>query len=76
MFHEVHGYTEAVPPGDQTIAMILFAVASHLTLNVTPAAQSIIPIQDLDYVYSALNEPSQALRKTRGRPWGGVKERR
>jgi hypothetical protein len=42
MFHEVHGYTEAVPPGDQNVAMILFAVASHSTLNVAPAAQPIV----------------------------------
>jgi hypothetical protein len=54
MFHEVHGYTEAVPPGDQTIAMILFAAASHLTLDVSLAAQSIIPIQEVDYGSSTL----------------------
>lgn len=55
--------------------MILFAVASHSTLNVTPAAQSIVHIYDLDYVYSTLNEPPQELRQPRGRPWGVVKER-
>ena len=51
--------------------MILLAAASHLTLNVTPAAQSIVHIQDLDYVYSTRSEPSQEVRKRRGRPWGG-----
>jgi hypothetical protein len=51
--------------------MILLAAAGHLTLNVTPAAQSIVHIQDLDYVYSTRSEPSQEVRKTRGRPWGG-----
>ena len=51
--------------------MILLAAASHLALNVTPAAQSIVHIQDLDYVYSTWSEPSQEVRKTRGRPWGG-----
>jgi hypothetical protein len=50
--------------------MILPATATHSTLNVTPAAQSIVHIQDLDYVYSTRSEPSQEVRKTRGRPWG------
>ena len=51
--------------------MILRSAASHLTLIVTPAAQSIVHIQDLDYVYSTRSEPSQEVRKRRGRPWGG-----
>jgi hypothetical protein len=49
--------------------MILLAAVSQLTFNVTPAAQSIVQIQDLDYGYSVLTEPSQELCKTRGRPW-------
>jgi hypothetical protein len=53
--------------------MILLAAASHSTLNVTPAAQLIVHIQDLDYGYSTRNEPSQDLRKTRSRPGRGVK---
>jgi len=51
--------------------MIRLAAASHLTLNVTRAAQSIVQIQDLDYVYSTRSKPSQEVRKTRGRLWGG-----
>ena len=54
--------------------MILLASASHVTLNVTPAVQSIVHIQDLDYGDSTLNEPSQELHKARGRPWEGDKE--
>ena len=54
--------------------MILLAAASHVTLNVTPAVQSIVHIQDLDYGDSALNEPSPELHKAQGRPWEGDKE--
>jgi hypothetical protein len=55
--------------------MILLAVASHSTLNVTPVDQLIVHIQDLDYGYSARNESSQELGKTRDRSWGSVKGR-
>ena len=54
--------------------MILLAAASHLILNVTPDAQFVIHIQNLDYGYSTLNEPSKELSKTRGRLWQGAKQ--